>query len=135
MRVNIARSIWVVALIAILFSLVSLPQVAAASMEGTTDSCGSSPLHERSSIPTCCLTGDCPHCVLSGPTDDEFLLATRFIQSKTVPIDVPKTSACNLISPKFNKPLRGSLPQTLPPRHCPEFHCRNSLDSEDFYQG
>jgi len=125
-----------IAVITAVLILVAAPTIAAASMDMTTDSCNSSPYHEKSSIPTCCLTADCllSHCILTNAVDNEVLLASRFIPNKNVYIALSKTSVSTEASPNPKKPLQRDPSQELPSYPCTEYHCRNCLDSEEPHQ-
>jgi len=126
------KPILIAVIIAVLI-LVAAPTIAAASMDRTTDSCDSSPYHEKASIPICCLTADCPlsHCSLSNAANNKVLLPSRFIPNKKFYIALSKTSVCTETSPDPKKPLQRELSQELPSHPCTEYHCRNCLDSEE----
>jgi len=140
MRVNLIKSIWITAVIAVVFLLVAAsPSIAAPCAEMTAENCDSSPYHhKKASIPMCCLTADCllSHCSLSNAADNKVLLPNRFIPNKNFCIAVPKTSVCNQTSPNLKKPLQRERPQEIPPNIYTdtEYHCRDCLSSEEPHQ-
>jgi len=129
------KSILIAVITAVLI-LVTAPTISAASMDMTAANCGSSPYHENTSIPPCCLTANAlfSHCSLSCATDNEALLTSRFIPNKNVYIALSKTSVSPDTSPNLKKPLQPELSPELHSHPCNEYHCRNCLDSEEPHQ-
>ena len=132
MRNNGTKAILILVITAVLL-LVAAPTVAVASMEMASDSCGTNPLHTKSSIPACCLTGECPfnNCSLSNATDNKVLLPSRLIPNKNTHIVLSRTTVSNEISYNPKVPLQSEPAQELPSYLHSVFRCRNSLDSEE----
>ena len=132
MRMNLIKAILIVVITAVLI-LIATPVVATASMEMTTNGCDTNPLHTKPSIPTCCLTADCPltQCSLSNAVDNKVLLPSRFIPNKNVHITLHKTSVITDTSFDPQKLLQRDPTQELSSHLFSEYHCRNCLDSEE----
>lgn len=102
--------------------------VHAKAME-TTDNCGSVTGQDKTPVPLCCLTSDCPLADASAINSlpcPERLAFKKSILPVRFPIDLASKASFNL---KLYTPQK-SFPQNL---HPPDdiFCCRNSLESEE----
>ena len=105
-----------ISVITAVLMLVVSPAVTVTSMEMPSTGCGTNPLHTNSSIPTCCLTGECSfiNCSLSNATDNKVLIHSRFIPNKNIPIVSSRTTVSNEISYNPKVPLQSEPAQELP---------------------
>ncbi len=133
MRTNSIKSIWIVVIIAVVLTLVTSPSTATACMEMTDDNFDSDPYQKEAAVPPCCLTADCllSHHTLTNAVDNEVILPKRSTLEENVYLVWSTTSVTTEPSLDPQKFLQQEPAQELPSRHCTEYHCRNSLDSEE----
>ena len=126
------KSILVVVVAAILI-LIAAPHIAATPMKMTLDSHDFNSCQNNAAVPKCCLTADCAlsNCNLPNTDDNEVPLHYRSTSKETISPVWSATSATTETSLNPKKPPPREPAQELPSRLCAEYHCRNTLNSED----
>lgn len=133
MRAKFIKLILTTVVIIILLMLVASPVTASACMEMTAGDFDSGLCQSDTATPSCCLSTECPpsHHVLTNTVNTEILLPNR---------STPKVITCLIwfsissttetcLDPR--KPFQQELTKELPFSTFVEYHCRDSLGSED----
>jgi len=136
MRTNPIKLSLVIATIAMLILLaMAIPVFATNTISKINDDCASNIASTQLSIPSCCITQDCSfdHCNLSSANDEVALLHSRPVTNCIASYDLiveDVSVELNFVSRQSTKTYHQEL---IPSHISSEYHCRNSLDSEEPY--
>lgn len=138
MHIHITKTslILIAVIVAILtFVLMVVPVSADTSISAMVDSCNCdcNTLFIQSSIPACCSISDgsFPDCVLSDVPDNEAILPSRITLSLDIHNDQHVQGVSTEVHNNPKQLLKQESSQLLPAYLCSEYHCRNSLNSEE----
>jgi len=133
MRTNPFKSILIAVIIAVVLMLVTSLSTAAACKDMTADNFDFDLCQKGAAVPPCCLASDCLlfHNILNNGVDNEVLLPNHSTPEENVYLVWSATSVTTETSIDPPKPLQQEPAQELPLYLYSEYHCRNSLDSEE----
>ena len=136
MCANLMKSIWIAVITAVVLILVTSPNSVTACTEMTADNFNSDACQKETAVPPCCLTSDCllSNHLLTNTVDNEVILPNRSTPEENGYLVWSTTSVTTEPSLDPQKLFQGEPSQELPSRPCTEYHCRNSLDSEEPHQ-
>jgi hypothetical protein len=138
MHINRTRLIFLAVIVIMLLLSVALPQLAGAvSMGMTSDNHDSTSCQEENDVPVCCAIADCSpyQCILTSTDKNDALMPDRS-NSK----DILTMVSCQTNMVTNNNCLNSKYPFERDPNHefplflYNEYHCRNSLETEELSQ-
>lgn len=131
---NIRRAL-LVAFISAVIVLLLAPVAAVAGSSMADDGCDMTPMFPDTTAATCCESGNCLAVCCSVPdtTTDKVIASNLPVPSKNFVISFYKANESVEITVLFDKPLKQDSCQTSSFHPCGEYHCRNSLDSEESF--
>jgi len=131
---NMRRALSVAVMSAIIMVL-SAPGVAAAGPLAASDSCDTIPMNTDFPVVSCCESGNCFSvcCTMPDIPGDRTTVTYLPVPNKNFVTCCYKTSESIDITVSFDKPPGQDTSQALSFHPYSEYHCRNSLDSEESF--